>query len=69
MVTFKKIFLTLLVVLSLSVSSSASSKIYKNTRSEVKKFGWEEYVYIKDVLYHIVYDDSGSIVSFDRVED
>jgi hypothetical protein len=69
MAPFKFILIAIIIFLSSSVNSFPSHQSSFSTSNIISEDIHEEYVYIKDILYHIVYDDDGNIISIDEVED
>lgn len=71
MTTFKSLILAIVVALNFTLwpVSNTSASPLSISASAQKLINYEEYVYIKDILYHIVYDDDGYIIIMEPVGD
>ena len=70
MTTFRTLLLALVILLSAStISFSAQQSHVEKVKQTLTQAYFEEYVYIKGILYHIIYDDYGNIILRDEIED
>lgn len=67
--TIKTFILAAILLLSLNSYTFSAPPTLTNTSSVIQKFNYDEYVYINNVLYHIVYDDRGNVISCEEVFD